>query len=145
MQTAGAPRNTPLLSMWLKHEKNMIRNFLFVALGGALGAALRYGAGLLGAALGASGQVATFFINVIGSFALGLLTAACPPGSLALFASVGVCGAFTTFSTYSVHSLGFLQEGRYGAAAAYIIGTVLVCILFAWAGFAVGHRFGQRL
>ena len=118
----------------------MLKNFLFVALGGALGAVLRYGIVLIGNAISASGQLATAFINVIGSFALGFIVSVCPPGSLMLFASIGVCGAFTTFSTYSVQSVQLLQEGSYGTAALYILGTVIVCILFAWLGIAIGHK-----
>lgn len=123
----------------------MLKNFLFVALGGAFGAALRYGIGILGSALGASGQIATFFINVLGSFVLGLLTSACTPGSFMLFATIGVCGAFTTFSTYSVHSVTLLQEGRYGTAALYILGTVVLCLLFAWIGFIAGQRLETNI
>ena len=123
----------------------MIKNFFVVALGGAFGAVLRYGIVLLGAAFGASGQVATFFINILGSFILGFLTSAFAPGSLMLFATVGVCGAFTTFSTYSVHSVSLLQEGRYWTAAFYIIGTVILCLAFAWLGFLAGQRLSSRI
>ena len=123
----------------------MIKNFFVVALGGAFGAVLRYGIVLLGAAFGASGQVATFFINILGSFILGFLTSAFAPGSLMLFATVGVCGAFTTFSTYSVHSVSLLQEGRYWTAAFYIIGTVILCLVFAWLGFLAGQRLSSRI
>lgn len=118
----------------------MLKNFLLVASGGAAGAILRYGLGLLGAVIGASGRLSTFIINVIGSFVLGLLISAFESGNWMLFACVGACGAFTTFSTYSVHSIQLLQDGRYGTAALYIIGTVVVCLLFAWLGFAVGHK-----
>lgn len=121
----------------------LLKNFLLVALGGALGAALRYGVVILSSALGASGQIATFLINVIGSFILGFLTSACAPGSMMLFATVGVCGAFTTFSTYSVQSVALLQDGRYGAAAAYILGTVVICLIFAWLGIIAGQKLAQ--
>ena len=57
-----------------------------------------------------------------------------------LFACVGLCGAFTTFSSYSIHSIQLLQDGKYGAAVLYIVGTVVVCLLFAWRGFAVGRK-----
>lgn len=118
----------------------MFRNFLFVALGGAVGATLRYGLVLLGAFIGASGQLSTFFINVIGSFVLGILTSAFESGNWMLFAGVGACGAFTTFSTYSVHSIQLFQSGRYGTAILYIAGTVIACLVFAWLGFTLGHK-----
>lgn len=119
----------------------MLKNFLSVALGGAVGATLRYGFVLLGALIGASGQLSTFFINIIGSFFLGLLTSLSGSANWMLFAGVGACGAFTTFSTYSVHSVQLLQNGRYCAAALYILGTVTVCFAFAWLGFELGRKF----
>lgn len=123
----------------------MLKNFLFVALGGALGASLRYGVVLLGTYLGSSSQMVTFLINIVGSFLLGFLTAMTPSGSLMMFAAIGVCGSFTTFSTYSVHSVALLQEGRYGAAVVYIIGTVILCLIFAWAGLIVGQRINSHI
>ena len=123
----------------------MLKNFLFVALGGALGASLRYGVALLGTYLGSSSQRVTFLINIVGSFLLGFLTAMAPPGSLFMFAAIGVCGSFTTFSTYSVHSVALLQEGRYGAAVVYIIGTVILCLILAWAGLIVGQRINSHI
>ena len=121
----------------------MLKNFLFVALGGALGASLRYAAVLLGTCWGTSNQTATVLINIIGSFLLGFLTAMTPSGSLMMFAAIGVCGSFTTFSTYSVHSVALLQDGRYGAAAVYIAGTVILCLISAWAGIIVGQRMNS--
>lgn len=118
----------------------MFKNFLLVASGGAVGAALRYCLVLAGMAMGASGRLSTFFINVVGSFVLGVLTSAFETGSWMLFAGVGLCGAFTTFSTYSVQTVRLLQDGRYGAAALYAVGTVIACLLFAWLGFAAGHK-----
>ena len=123
----------------------MFKNFLFVALGGALGASLRYGVALLGTYLGSSSQRVTFLINIVGSFLLGFLTAMTPSGSLMMFAAIGVCGSFTTFSTYSVHSVALLQEGRYGAAVVYIIGTVILCLILAWAGLIVGQRINSQI
>ena len=76
---------------------------------------------------------------------LGFLTAMTPSGSLMMFAAIGVCGSFTTFSTYSVHSVALLQEGRYGAAVVYIIGTVILCLILAWAGLIVGQRINSHI
>ncbi len=118
----------------------MLKNFIAVAIGGAAGAMLRYGLGLLAAAVGCAGNLATLLINVCGSFALGMLTSCCRPGSWLLFAGIGVCGSFTTFSTYSVQSVTLLQQGRFGAAALYIIGTVCLCLLFAWLGIVAGQK-----
>ena len=121
----------------------MIRNIFLVGLGGAFGAMLRYGISILFTALNWSSDIATFLVNVIGSFAIGLLSGCLPQGGWLLFATVGLCGGFTTFSTFSLQSLTFLQSGRYGAAALYILGSVAVCILFALLGcWAAGRLRG---
>lgn len=109
-------------------------NFLVVGLGGAAGSMLRYGVTLLCAALNISGNVATFLVNVFGSFLIGLLSGCCKEGTLLLLLTVGLCGGFTTFSTFSLQNVRMLQEGRTAAALLYIIATVAVCIIMAWLG-----------
>ena len=118
----------------------MIKNFILVGLGGAAGSMLRYGASLLMAALGAQATMATLAVNILGSFLLGLLAAACNPGSWMLMATVGLCGGFTTFSTFSVQTVALFQQGRCGAGVLYILGTVAICLLCAWLGSWTGSR-----
>lgn len=114
-------------------------NFLMVGLGGAAGSMLRYGITILGSALGISGNTATFFVNTLGSFLIGLLTGCCRQETLLLLLTVGLCGGFTTFSTFSMQNVRMLQEGRVGMAVTYILLTVFVCILMAWLGFRLGQ------
>lgn len=91
-----------------------MNGFFLVALGGAIGAIMRYGAGL---AIG-NGAAATLFVNVAGSFALGLLTAYGVARNfggeqaLWLLVGVGVLGAFTTFSTFSRETIFMFMEGE---------------------------------
>lgn len=114
-------------------------NFLLVGLGGALGSMLRYGMTLLCAALNLSGNVATFGVNILGSFLIGLLTGCCKDGHLLLLLTVGLCGGFTTFSTFSMQNVQLLQEGKIGLAAIYIIATVVTCVVMAWLGYKIGQ------
>lgn len=114
-------------------------NFLVVGLGGAAGSMLRYGVTLLGSSLNLSGNVATFAVNIFGSFLIGLLTGCCKEGTLLLLLTVGLCGGFTTFSTFSMQNVRMLQDGKIGMAAVYIISTVAVCILMAWLGYRLGQ------
>lgn len=116
-----------------------IVNFLFVGLGGALGSMLRYGVTLLCSALNVSGNVATFCVNILGSFLIGLLTGCCKDASMLLLLTVGLCGGFTTFSTFSMQNVRLLQDGKIGMAAVYIAATVAVCILMAWLGYRIGQ------
>lgn len=119
----------------------MWRNILLVGLGGALGSILRYAITLATAALkNAPAMVGTFVANILGCFAIGVVIAACDKESLTLFASVGLCGGFTTFSTFSAQTIAALQSGKYGVAACYILITLIVCFLMTWAGLAVGKK-----
>jgi CrcB protein len=121
---------------------------LLVAAGGALGTVARY---LLSAAMAPLSQGVpwgTVAINVLGSFAIGFfgtLTLAhgrCPaPEPLRLFVMVGVCGGFTTFSSFSLQTLDLLRAGAMGRAALNVALSVAVCVL----AVAAGHLLGARL
>lgn len=113
-------------------------NFLVVGLGGAAGSMLRYGVTLLFAFLHLSGNLATFSVNVIGSFLIGILTGCCKEGTLLLLLTVGLCGGFTTFSTFSLQSVRLIQGGNLWEAAIYIIGTLVMCVAAAWLGYLLG-------
>ena len=118
----------------------MLKNFLFVGLGGALGSMLRYACTLLAQVAHISSNWATLFVNTTGSFLIGFCMAYCDKASLLLFLTVGLCGGFTTFSTFSSQSLNLLQTGRYGAGLAYILGTFTLCLLCVWLGCLLGKR-----
>ncbi|MCH5182332.1 MAG: CrcB family protein [Prevotellaceae bacterium] len=114
-------------------------NLLIVAAGGALGAAGRYLLTLLTAAAGLHPVAGTLAANVAGSLAIGFASGSAD-GRRALFLSVGVCGGFTTFSTFSAQTLSLLQEGRLVAAALYAFGSVALCVAGTLAGFALAAR-----
>ena len=111
-----------------------------VFLGGGAGAVLRFAVGrwLIGYEWAKHFPWGTFGINVVGSFVLGVVATACAdrPGWRALL-GVGVCGGFTTFSTFSVETLDLLREERYAVAGGYVIGSVLAGLLGAWLGTRV--------
>jgi CrcB protein len=83
----------------------------------------------------------TLLINVVGSLVIGLAATALPisePGARA-FVMVGLCGGFTTFSSFSLQTLELLQTDRYAAAFAYAAGSVLMCVAASLAGWALGR------
>lgn len=123
----------------------MLKNILIVGLGGAAGSILRYLATLAGSALHCSSWIATLCVNGIGSFLIGLFMAACTNGDWKLLLTVGLCGGFTTYSTFSAQSLEMLRSGNYLNAGAYILGTVVLCLLFVWAGMFVGTKLGNHI
>ncbi|MDQ6957652.1 MAG: fluoride efflux transporter CrcB [Mariprofundaceae bacterium] len=117
-----------------------MRHLLVVAAGGAVGASLRW---LLAGAVqrAASGAFpwGTFVVNALGSFALGFLFVYLIERSttgelLRLAVTVGLLGAFTTFSTYSLESIRLMQSGAFGLAAANVLGQVFVCLVLTWLG-----------
>ena len=123
----------------------MIDKLLFVALGGAVGASLRYLS--VSAFLRMTGDTAygTVFVNVVGSFAMGLivvLVAARFPDAGARFLpliTVGLLGGFTTFSAFSLDAVRLIEDGRLVGASIYILGSVLFSILALVAGMALGR------
>ena len=122
----------------------MIRNLMLVSLGGAVGAVLRYAMTLLCDAMNWSGTVGIFLVNIIGSFAMGFLVNFFYQSPWLLMATVGICGGFTTFSTFSMQSVTLLQQGKYGHAVMYICGTVIICITFAIVGCYLGQKISGK-
>jgi CrcB protein len=118
--------------------------FWWVCLGGAIGTGARYLLSLwaLGA-LGPSFPYGTFLVNVVGSFLLGGIVgcgeALSPPWRVAL--SVGVMGGFTTYSSFNMETLRFLEEGDWGLAALYVGSTGVGCLLAGAFGLAAGRAF----
>ena len=103
-----------------------------VALGGALGAVLRYGAGLVVAF-----PWGTLAVNVAGSFLIGLVWVICTArGAQAVlpFLMTGVLGGFTTFSAFSLDALRLVEAGRIGTAGGYVLGSVALSLFACAAG-----------
>lgn len=105
-------------------------NALMVFLGGGTGSVLRYFVGLWSGT--AAFPWATFTVNAVGSLAIGLFGGWASrfgwSESVRLSLTVGLCGGFTTFSTFSKESLALAEAGRWSAFAAYAIGSVAVGI-----------------
>ncbi len=120
---------------------------LAVVLGSALGGLARYWLSILMVwAVGPRLPWGTLLINVLGGFVIGwfgALTAAggrlSVPLEARVFVMVGVCGGFTTFSSFSLQTLELLQADEYGWAGAYMVGSVLLCLLSVWAGSTAGR------
>lgn len=119
----------------------MLRQFLLVALGGALGSALRYLTALLLARhYTGSIPLATLVVNLVGCFLIGLLIGLCSDMThLRLLFITGFCGGFTTFSTFTAESYSMFREGAYGLALLYIAGSVLIGLLALWLGICLSR------
>ena len=106
-------------------------NILAVGLGGALGAIFRYLLGQIIPKLGSGFPLGTFVVNLIGCFAIGLVVGLAGKHSnidprLILFLQTGICGGFTTFSTFSLESLTLIEEGKITIGILYITLSVLL-------------------
>ena len=117
--------------------------YIVVFLGGGLGAALRHGINLgLARLLGGGFPYATFFINVTGSFVMGLIAAwfafrGDASQHWRLFLTTGILGGYTTFSTFSLDAALLYERGQLGLAAVYVIGSVVLGLLGLFAGLAI--------
>ncbi len=122
----------------------MIINCLFVGLGGFVGSVLRYLVSLVPLEHKSGFPLVTLGINVLGAFLLGLIMTAAGRSSgldarTLLFLKVGVCGGFTTFSTFALEAHGLLSGGKPLVALLYIILSVVLCV-FAIYGASVLAR-----
>jgi CrcB protein len=114
---------------------------LYVILGGAVGSGIRYGIGIL-VPVGTGIPWATLTVNLIGSFLLGVLTAAnLDTGPvrrpLLMFLGPGLCGGFTTYSAFAVETTAMLERHDHTTVFAYLLLTVVGGILMALLGFTV--------
>ena len=118
--------------------------YLYIAMGGAMGSVARaWMAGAVARALGPHFPWGTIFINILGSFVIGFfgaLTAAdgrfsAHPDARA-FVMVGICGGFTTFSSFSLQTLDLARDGKLGAAFANIALSLILCLAAVTIGFA---------
>jgi len=115
---------------------------LYIALGGAAGAVARYGlGGWIQGRAGFGFPVGTLMVNVLGSLLAGcslryLEAVRLGPEMRALVA-VGLLGAFTTFSTFSYETVMLLEEGAWGRAAGYALGSLALGITAVYVGFAI--------
>jgi fluoride exporter len=122
-----------------------VERLLAVCAGSALGGGARYLAAVAAAHwLGAGFPVATLGVNLLGSFLIGvampvLLASSVVSAEARLFATTGVLGGFTTYSTFSYETLELARGGELGLAALNVAATVLGGLLVGFAGLALGR------
>jgi fluoride exporter len=118
-------------------------SILLVFIGAGLGGVLRHGVNVWGLRFAASFPWATFCVNVLGSFAMGILMGVLirRGGSepWRLFLGTGVLGGFTTFSAFSLDVATLIDRGALATALAYALGSVVVSLIALYAGFVVAR------
>ena len=127
-------------------------NWLAVASGAAAGGVLRYSVAMwFGDRAPAGFPWGTLFINITGSAFIGFFsTFSGAEGRLLvspqvkLLVMTGICGGYTTFSTFSLETLRLMQDRQYGAAALNAVGSVLLCLLGVWLGHTLATTLNPR-
>lgn len=116
-----------------------------IAFGGAAGSVSRYLVSVWMTRPGGAFPIGTLLVNVVGSFLIGFFARAfsTPDSNPVIRAAltIGFCGGFTTFSTFSAEFVTLVQEGRTARAVLYVVASVLTAVLAVLAGLAVGQRF----
>jgi len=117
-------------------------NYLMIFLGGGCGSVLRY---VVGLALPSSCfPWATLAVNLVGSFAIGLFGGWASRfgwnDGLRLAMTVGLCGGFTTFSTFSKESFALAESGRWSVFAIYMFGSILLGLAAVVAGYCLSKQ-----
>ena len=127
--------------------------YLWVALGGALGSVARFALnGVVADKFGPAFPWGTLAVNVSGSLLIGIFAGlAVPEGRLdpparqftTQFLMIGVCGGYTTFSSFSLQTLNLLREREYLYAGGNILLSVALCMIAVWLGFLLGSVFNS--
>jgi CrcB protein len=124
----------------------MLKTIVLIAVAGAFGAVSRYGTALgVYSIFGRSFPYGTLFVNVAGSFLMGLLSIMLldrfnvgPEWRAAIL--VGFLGSFTTFSTFSIETLNLLEQGDFSRALLNMALSLSLCIMAVWFGVSVGRQ-----
>lgn len=127
--------------------------YLWVAIGGALGSMARYGiGGLVAQKFGQTFPWGTLVANVTGSFIIGFFGAlTMPEGKMnpqsRVFATqffiTGLCGGYTTFSSFSLQTLNLLRDGEWLYAGGNVLFSVVLCMIAVWLGWLAGSAFNS--
>ncbi|HLH97356.1 MAG TPA: fluoride efflux transporter CrcB [Xanthobacteraceae bacterium] len=119
-----------------------MQNYIWVAIGGALGTIGRYWlSGLVADLVGETFPWGTLLINVSGSFIIGFFAVLTGPEGRVFvpttgrqFVMTGICGGFTTFSSFSLQTLNLVNDGEWVRAGGNIVFSVLLCLIAVWIG-----------
>lgn len=119
-----------------------MKEFLLVGLGGAAGAMLRYGMSMI--PVKSEFPFMTLLINFLGAVIIGILAALSIKQTLLtsdslLLLKTGVCGGFTTFSTFSLEAVTLLEQHKTGLGITYIAASILLCLLGVLLGKSAVH------
>ena len=125
-------------------------NYLWIAIGGAIGSTARFWCSdVIAHRFPSSFPWGTIAVNISGSFLIGVLAAIYGPGgkhsgqeAVRQFLVVGFCGGYTTFSAFSMQTLDLARAGEWISAGGNVLASVTLCLLATGLGFVLGSSFG---
>jgi len=125
--------------------------YTLIALGGALGSVARFALnGVISSHFGETFPWGTFFINVTGSFVIGFFATLTGPdgrvfasGNTRMFFMTGICGGYTTFSSFSLQTLNLARDGEWLRAGGNTVGSVVACLVAVWLGHIAAAYLNQ--
>ena len=125
--------------------------YLYIALGGAIGSVARYAvAGAIARGVDEVFPWGTLIVNITGCFVIGLFAALTAPGGRVaasqdarLFFMVGICGGYTTFSSFSLQTLMLARNDDMARASANVAASVIFCLVGVWLGSMAGAAINQ--
>jgi CrcB protein len=128
-----------------------VQSYLWIAIGSALGGIARYWcSGFVAARFGETFPWGTIIVNITGSFVIGFFaTLTGPDGRLLVpsttrqFVMVGLCGGYTTFSSFSLQTLTLAQDGQWLEAGGNIVLSVVLCLFAVWLGHIAAATLNQ--
>src|ERR1017187_6208506 len=123
-------------------QKFFMFAYLWIAIGGALGSVCRFWlSGVVASRYGETFPWGTFIVNVSGSFVIGFFAALTAPEGRVLvspgfrqFFMIGICGGYTTFSSFSLQTLNLAQESEWFKAGANAALSLILCLVAVWLG-----------
>lgn len=127
-------------------------SYLVIAIGGALGSVARYWlSGAVAQRFGETFPAGTLLVNISGSLIIGFLAGLTGPDSRILisptirqFLMIGICGGYTTFSSFSLQTLMLAREGEFLLALLNIASSIILCLLAVWLGDYLAVHLNQR-
>ena len=125
--------------------------YFWIAVGSALGGMGRYWfSGFVAERFGESFPWGTILVNISGSFVIGFFaTLTAPDGRLLVgstarqFVMVGICGGYTTFSSFSLQTLNLVREGEWLRAGGNVVLSVVLCLVAVWIGHVLAAALNQ--
>jgi CrcB protein len=119
-----------------------MQSYIWIAIGSAIGGVARYWcSGVAARLVGETFPWGTIVVNILGSFIIGFFATLTGPdgrlyvGSLGRqFVMIGICGGYTTFSSFSLQTLNLMNDGEWLGAGANIVLSVVCCLVAVWAG-----------